>query len=169
MHKLWKEDSIQITRQCIREKEIKCEYCPALFNRIAVTLVTYIWLLSSMLHYYIDRLYSSFFPLMFSNVSSNHSLEIIYSHIGCICLIFLHCGFLNAPSNCLHERMHNRIGCICLTFLHCAFSNVFSNGLPEKRHSHIGYIFLLFATVRFQMCSQIACAKRSIVTQAAFV
>ena len=40
-------------RQCIREKEIKCEYCPALFNRIAVTLVTYIWLLSSMLHYYI--------------------------------------------------------------------------------------------------------------------
>ena len=31
----------------------------------------------------------------------------------------------------LNERMHSHIGCICLTFLHCAFSNVYSNRLNE--------------------------------------
>ena len=40
--------------------------------------------------------------------------------------------------------MHSHIGCICLTFLHCAFSNVSSNGLNEKMHSHIGYICLIW-------------------------
>ena len=34
------------------------------------------------------------------------------SHIGCICLIFLHCVFSNVSSNCPLERMHSRIGCM---------------------------------------------------------
>ena len=62
------------------------------------------------------------------------------SHIGCICLIFLHCVFSNVASSCLHQRMHNHIGCICLTFLHCVFSNVSLKHLHKKMHSHTGYI-----------------------------
>ena len=32
-------------------------------------------------------------------------------------------------SNGLPEKRHSHIGCICLTFLHCEFSNVSSNGV----------------------------------------
>ena len=52
------------------------------------------------------------------------SPEWMQSHIGCICLAFLHCVFSNVSSNGLYRRMHNHIGCICLSFLHCVFSNV---------------------------------------------
>ena len=48
------------------------------------------------------------------------------SHIGCICLAFLHCVFSNVPSNCLPAKMHSHIGCIYLTFLRYVFSNVSS-------------------------------------------
>ena len=44
--------------------------------------------------------------------------ERIRNHLGCICLIFLHCVLSNASSNCLRERMHNHTGCTCLTFVH---------------------------------------------------
>ena len=57
------------------------------------------------------------------------------SHIGCICLTFLHCGFSYVSSNGMPEQMHNHTGCICLSFPHCAFSNVPSNGLCERTHS----------------------------------
>ena len=42
------------------------------------------------------------------------------------------------------ENRHSHIGCICVTFLHCAFSNVSSNCLQQKRHIHIGCIFLKY-------------------------
>ena len=66
-------------------------------------------------------------------------------HLGCICLIFLHCAFSNVSSKCLdqrmhshcgflnvsskrlHKKMHNHTCCICLAFLHCGFSNVSSH------------------------------------------
>ena len=64
----------------------------------------------------------------------------MHSHIGCICLTFLHCVFSNVSSNCLLERMQNHTGCICWTFHHCAPSNVSSNGLFEKLHNYIGCI-----------------------------
>ena len=48
-------------------------------------------------------------------------------HLGCICLIFLHCAFSNVFSNCLNQRMHNHTGCICATFLRCVISD-FSPG-----------------------------------------
>ena len=73
-------------------------------------------------------------------MSSNGLPERMNSHIGCICLTFLHCAFSNVSSNRLHQRMHSHIGCICLTFLQCAFSNVPSNCLPGRMQSHIGYI-----------------------------
>ena len=52
--------------------------------------------------------------------------------------------FSNVSSNGLHWRMHSHIGCICLTFLHCVFSNVSSNRLRDMMHTHIGCICLIF-------------------------
>ena len=37
--------------------------------------------------------------------------------------LHLHCGFSSVSSNFLSQRMHSHIGCICLIFLHCVFSN----------------------------------------------
>ena len=51
-------------------------------------------------------------------------LTLCHSHIGCICLIFLHCLLSNVSSNSLHEKMHCHIGCIRLTFLHCDISDI---------------------------------------------
>ena len=73
----------------------------------------------------------------------------MHSHIGCICLSFLHCVFSHVSSNRLPERMQSHIGCICLTFLRCAFSNVSSNGLPEKMQSHTDCICLTFLHCAF--------------------
>ena len=67
---------------------------------------------------------------VFLNVSSNGLAELMQSHIGYICLTFLHCVLSIESSNCFPERMRCHIGCICLTFLHCVFSNVSSNRLP---------------------------------------
>ena len=61
---------------------------------------------------------------VFSYSSWKHLDQSVYSHISCICLVFLHCAFSNVSSNCLPQKRHSRIGCICLTFLQCAFSNV---------------------------------------------
>ena len=54
-------------------------------------------------------------------------IEKMHSHIGGICLTFLHCEFSNVSSGCLPENRQSHIGCIWLTFLHCAFSNVQSS------------------------------------------
>ena len=75
------------------------------------------------------------------------------SHIGCICLIFLHCAFSNVSSMNLDQSMHNHIGCICLIFLHCAFSNVSSKRLHKKMQSHIGSICLTFLYCAFSNVS----------------
>ena len=85
-----------------------------------------------------------FTAVCFSNVSSKRLHNMMHSHIGCICLTFLHCAFSNVSSNHLPVRMQSHIGCICLSFLHCVFSYVSSNCLHEKRHSHIGCICLTF-------------------------
>ena len=61
-------------------------------------------------------------------------------HLGCICLIFLHCAFSNVFSNCLNQRMHDHTGCICLTFPHCVFLNVSSKCLDQRMHSHCGFL-----------------------------
>ena len=66
------------------------------------------------------------------------------SHIGYICLTFLHCVVLNVSSNGLHERMHNHIGYICLTFPHCAISNVSSNCFSAMMHNYTGCICSTF-------------------------
>ena len=67
------------------------------------------------------------------------------SHIGCICLPFLHCVFSNEPPNYLLKGMQSYTGCILLTFLHCAFSNVSSNCLSKRMHSRIGCICFDFS------------------------
>ena len=35
--------------------------------------------------------------------------------------LFLHCALSNVSSNCLPEKMQSHIGCICLAFLHLCF------------------------------------------------
>merc|ERR1739846_121277 len=125
----------------------------------------------------------------FLSVSSNRQLEIMQSHVACICLTFLHCAsqmftepalistgkvtraafFLLFSSVSFQmylqmaglqpERIQSHTGCICLVFLHCAFPNVYSKSLGQRRQSHTGCIFLLFATVYFQKPRQIACLK----------
>ena len=62
-----------------------------------------------------------------SSVSSNSLPEKMHSHIGCICIVFLHCVFSNVTSVRLDQSRHNHTGCICLAFLHCAFLDVSSN------------------------------------------
>ena len=54
------------------------------------------------------------FQMFFSSNSLDQSR---HSHIGCICLSFLHCGFSYVSSNRLRDMMHTHIGCICLIFL----------------------------------------------------
>ena len=71
------------------------------------------------------------------------------SHIGCICLLFLHCVFSNKPPNYLLKRMQSYTGCILLTFLHCAFSNMSSNCLSKRMHSRIGCICFDFFCCMF--------------------
>ena len=105
---------------------VSFKMCPqsAWITGCKVTLVAFVW----------------FFSSAFSNVSSNDYSERMQSHIGCICLTFLHFEVSNPSSNCLPVRMQSRISCICLTFLHCVFPNVSANGLDGKRHSHIDCI-----------------------------
>ena len=93
------------------------------------------------------------FDSMFSNVSSNSMPVRMQSHIGCICLTFLHCASLNVSSNCLPEKRHSRTDYICLAFLNCVFSNVFSKRLHEQMQSHIGCICLSFLHCVFSCAS----------------
>ena len=94
------------------------------------------------MHSHIGCICLAFLHCAFSNVSSNGLPEKRHIHIGRTFFTFLHCAFSNVSSNFLPERMQSHIDCICLTFLHCAFSNVSSNGLLEQMHSHIGCICL---------------------------
>ena len=68
----------------------------------------------------------------------------MHSHIGCICMTFLHCGFWNVSSKRLPEKEAKSHWLHLFNFFHCAFLNVTPNLLPQKRHSHIGYICLTF-------------------------
>ena len=92
----------------------------------------------------------SFLHCVFSNVSSNGLPQRMHSRTGCIYLTFLQCVFSNVSSKRLPEWMHNHIGCICLSFLHCEFSNVSSKHLPERMQSHTGCIFLFALTPKLQ-------------------
>ena len=83
------------------------------------------------------------FATVHFHVSSNHLLEKMHNHTGCICLTFLHCAFSNVSLNLLLQMMHSYICCICSAFFHHVFSNVSSNHLQEKKHIHIGYICLI--------------------------
>ena len=47
------------------------------------------------------------------NVSSNGMLEQKHSHIGFICLTFLHCAFWNVSSKHQLKKMQSYIGCNC--------------------------------------------------------
>ena len=121
------------------------------------------------MHSHIGCICLTFLHCASSNVTSNCLPEMMLNHIGCICLTFLHCVFSNAFSKCLLEMMHNHIGCICLTFLHCVFSNVFSKCLRERMQSHTDCIFLLFSIVCFQVFPQIACLRGCMLTLGALV
>ena len=115
----------------------------------------------------------SFLHRVFTNVSSNRQLEIMQSHIACICLTFLHCAsqmftepalistgkvtraafilLFSSVSFQMYlqmaglqpERIQSHTGCICLVFLHCAFPNVYSKSLGQRRQSHTGCIFFV--------------------------
>ena len=76
--------------------------------------------------------------------------------IAFVCLFTVMCHF-KCFLNCLHKRKKSHDGYICRPFLH----RVSSNHQPDKRQSHIGRIC---STVRFQMCPQIECMGRGIVT-----
>ena len=58
---------------------------------------------------------------------------------------------------------------VTFVWLHCVSSNVSSNGVHRQLHSYIGCICVIFSIVCFQMCPQIACLWRSIVTLVAFL
>ena len=75
------------------------------------------------------------FTFVLSNGSSDCLPVRMQSHIGSICLVFLHWAFLNGSLNCLPVRMQSPIGSISFLFLHCAFSNGSSDRLPETKHS----------------------------------
>ena len=92
--------------------------------------------LSLRMHSHIGCICLAFLHCAFSYVSS--SLPQMQNHTGCICLTFLRCVFSDVPSKRLHRRMHNHTGCICLTFLRCVFSNVSSDIFSERTHIHIG-------------------------------
>ena len=96
----------------------------------------------------------------------------MYSHTGCIGLIwwhcFLHCVFSNVSSNCLHQKMQIHTGCICLTFLHYVFSNASSKCLNKRMQSRIGCIYLTFLHFVFlnvpSNCLHLILKRRGIVT-----
>ena len=78
------------------------------------------------------------------------------------------CVSLDGPSNWLPEKMQSHIGCICLTFLHCVSSNVSSSCLDQNRHIHTGCTSWFFSTVCFQMSPQTVCPSGCIITLVAF-
>ena len=88
------------------------------------------------------------FDSVLSNVSSNSMPVRMQSHIGCICLTFLHCASLNVSSNCLPEKKHSRTDYICLAFLNCVFSNVVSIACPRRGKVTL-VAFFYFSTLFF--------------------
>ena len=102
-----------------------------------------------------------------SNVSSHNLIQRKHSHIGCICLAFLHCVVSKGSSNCIPQKIHNYTDCICLIFLHsdCVFKMFLSNRMHKKMVVFVWF----FSAVRFQMFLEIACTKRCTVTLVTFV
>ena len=86
-----------------------------------------------------------------------------------VLIIYIYLYIFPIPDTKKYSTAMCYIGCIYLTFLHCALSCVSSNGLPERMQSHIGSIFWLFSAVYFQMCPQMACMRRGIITLIAFM
>ena len=80
-----------------------------------------------------------------------------------------HCAFLNVSSNHLQEETQSHIGCICMTYLHCVFhmfphcTRIRAGIVPL-----VAFVWLFF-TVHLKMCPRIACPRRGIVTLVAFV
>ena len=80
-----------------------------------------------------------------------------------------HCAFLNVSSNHLQEETQSHIGCICMTYLHCVFhmfphcTRIRAGIVPL-----VAFVWLFF-TVHLKMCPRIACPRRGIVTMVAFV
>ena len=125
----------------------------------------------------------------------SHLLHCIHIYCIALHLFgFLHCALPNVSSKRLHEKRQSHIGCICLTFLHCAFSNDSPNCFtlftfvafvwffstvrcqmcPQNVSTRRGKVTLvafvgLFSTVRFQMCPQSTCRRGCILTLAAFI
>ena len=115
------------------------------------------------------------FDCVISNVSSNDFRARMQSHIGNICLIFLHCtmlfrkkrakndivalvtflhrAFSNVSSDQLPQKMQSHVVCIYFIFLHCAFSNVSSDHLPQKMQSLIVCIYFIFLHCAFSNVS----------------
>ena len=95
---------------------LHCVFLSVYSNCVSVRmqshLVTFVWLFSTVC-------------FQMSPEMACHRGCILHRHIGCICLIFLHCVFSN-----VNRQSH--IGCICLTFLQSTFSNEPSDGLPEN-------------------------------------
>ena len=65
--------------------------------------------------------------------------------------------------------MQSHIGCICLLFLHGVFSNKPPTTCWRGCKVTLVIFFWLFSIVRFPMCPQIACPRECIVALAAFV
>ena len=74
-----------------------------------------------------------------ASIAQSHTFGRRQSHIGCICLAFLHCAFSNVFSKRLHKKMQSHIGCICLNFLHFAFSNMSSNPHSNQDHNFLNF------------------------------
>ena len=84
-------------------------------------------------------------------------------------LDFLHHALSTVSLNCLSERMQSHIGCIYLSFLHCGFSNEPSGRLPNRCIVTLVAFVWLLSTMHLQMCLQIAGLNGCKVTLVAFV
>ena len=63
---------------------------------------------------------------------------------SCTSFILFHCVFSSVSSNWLPEGMHSHIGYICLNFLHGEFSSESSKYPDHMRHSCTVYICVVF-------------------------
>ena len=77
-------------------------------------------------------------PIVFEHKDKVQSM---HNRTGCICLIFLRCGFSNVFSNRISDRMHRHTGCTCKSFLNCVFPNATSviiHPFMQTLWGHIG-------------------------------
>ena len=96
---------------------------------------------------------------LFSTVCFQMSLQTaclpqrMKTHIGCICVICLHCAFLNVPLKNMTENIQSCIGCIYMAFLQCAFFKwVFKWEACTEVKSHCLHLFN-FSPLCFWKCA----------------